>query len=131
MSTLGPARWVHKTSRVPRPDEPGCRACGTRWGGYPDRLCPVVTCLACGTEQCMANGLSRGQCGVCFYGLLPGWSGSDRPCGYKRCPNRAVAAVGGQARYACREHLARNRMAEKIEAGLARREGAWVLADWF
>jgi hypothetical protein len=84
----------------------GCSYCGTAWGqrnatGY----CEKTVCLACETPQCMGNGLARGQCGFCYHGILPGWSGSNRPCGYKGCEERAVAACS-RVRYACAAHIA-------------------------
>lgn len=50
----------------------------------------TVACMGCGTEQCHNNGLGKGSCSACYYGILPGWSGSDKPCGYKGCANRAA-----------------------------------------
>lgn len=90
-------RWLAERERD------GCRYCGS--SRYTPE-CPESTCLACGLTQCHSNGGARGQCDICHYGLLPGWSGWDRPCGYAGCRNRAVAAAP-RVRYACRDHLAR------------------------
>jgi hypothetical protein len=37
-----------------------------------------------------------------LFGVLPGWSGWDKPCGYKGCKNRAAfAGVPGQIKHVC------------------------------
>lgn len=80
-----------------------CPFCGSAWGGYANG-CPVTICRACETPQCMSYGSGNGRCGVCYVGLLPGWSGSDRPCSFAKCDQSAVAHVQGK-RYACKQHL--------------------------
>ena len=117
-------RWVRKDRRIYEFSH--CTYCGTAWGGYPNRQCPTSTCLACGTTQCLGNGLGHGACSVCYIGMLPGWSGTDKPCGYKGCTHRAVAFVGGVPKVACQAHLGRNGKAGHIAKHLAERTQAWV-----
>jgi hypothetical protein len=50
----------------------------------------------------MGDGGGNGQCAVCFEGLLPGWSGSDRRCQRAGCGGQAVARQ--RKRAVCREH---------------------------
>lgn len=104
---------------------PQCRYCGRA----ADRDCPKTTCLACGTEQCF--GL-RTTCMVCLIGWLPGWSRSDKYCGYKGCSNPAVAKAPRVGR-CCMGHLARAKsqgmtLAESIAAHVARRDLGGL--DW-
>ena len=122
-------RWVRKDRRIY--DFSGCAACGTCWGAAPGaakqgHTCSVTTCLACGTDQCMGNGLGGGECGVCYYGLLLGWSGTDRPCGYKGCRERAVATTP-RVGFACKAHLARSGLDVRIQGYLADRDKTWEL----
>lgn len=101
---MNEARYVRKDTRVP---PHGCKFCGTAWGQPSATGCCATTrCLACKTLQCMGNGLGRGQCGICLIGLLPGWSGSDRPCGYKGCKERAIA-VAPRVKAVCAAHAER------------------------
>lgn len=105
---LAPPRYVSRDRLVF--DFSHCKLCGACYGicaGEP-AACRVAICLACGTEQCSVNGLSRGQCAVCYSGLLEGWSGSGagQACSYKDCPNSAVARGRGR-KLVCREHLIR------------------------
>lgn len=117
-------RWVRKDVRIY--DFSHCKACGVACGdakthgGY----CSVTTCLACGSPQCMQAGGSNGQCGICYHGLLVGWSGWKKVCGYKGCNEQAVAAVPGK-RYACKEHLARRGTDALIAKYLAERPAHW------
>lgn len=68
----------------------------------------TVVCKGCGTEQCHNNGLGRGACSVCLYGILPGWSGSDRACGYKGCTERAsFGYVPGSVKSVCHTHASK------------------------
>jgi hypothetical protein len=61
-----------------------------------------VECLGCGAERCFAEGLGNGRCKACHYGILPNWSGWDRPCGYKDCDGRAsFAGVPGKIKRVC------------------------------
>ena len=103
-------RYVRKDARVSAGSS--CRLCGTAWGGYPTRECPVTICKACDTPQCLGNGLGHGACGICHVGLLPGWSGSDLECGYKGCTNRAVA-FAPRVGTCCAEHALRARTSPK------------------
>jgi hypothetical protein len=97
-------RYIRKATRV---YQGGCKWCGTHWGQPVESgQCSHTTCKACGSGQCMGNGLGRGQCGVCLIGLLPGWSGTDRPCGYKGCPERAIAACD-RVGFCCAKHATR------------------------
>lgn len=130
-------RYIRKGSRV-YSNSPACRWCGTAWG-QPNarRECEHTTCLACGSGQCMGNGLGRGQCGICLIGLLPGWSGTNRQCGYKGCPEKAIAACD-RVGFCCRKHTTRATngrlyeskkpitVAEYIAARLADREREYV-----
>ena len=116
-------RWVRKDRRVT--ETALCSYCGTCWGGFPNRQCPPSTCLACGSTQCLGNGLGHGDCSICYIGMLPGWSGTDRACGYKQCTQPAVAFVAGQVRVACKDHLERNGKAQYVAARLAERHKAW------
>jgi len=115
----------------PLPSRDGCRYCGTMWGMQPDHTghvaCPPTTCLACGSRQCMGNGLGHGTCSICYIGLLPGWSGTDRPCSYKGCNEKAIALVGhGSHAYRCRTHLERGKYLGYVSKRLAERGSAWV-----
>lgn len=132
MNTIEP-RFVRRNA-TPSADA-NCQLCGTFWGGFPTSVCPATTCMACGTPQCMVNGLGRGQCAMCLVGLLPGWSGTDRKCGYKGCSYKAVAAVP-RVDYCCRTHLHRAKktvagkactVATTIQWALAHRNIEWVL----
>lgn len=109
---------------LPRVVAGQCALCGSFYGVVaPRRVCETTACLACGSRQCLSRGLGNGQCGVCYYGLLPGWSGWDHPCGYKDCPHRAVARVGrGRRAYVCRGHLLRRfpDFDARVQAVLAR-----------
>jgi len=89
-----------------------CPNCA-RWskGGRP---CDVVSCLACGASQCHGNGSARGACAVCLIGVLPGWSGCDRFCGYKGCQNRGIAFAPRMGRV-CAEHALRARQGSRLE----------------
>jgi len=124
-------RWVRRDARIYSYGMP-CSYCGTHWGGYPNG-CPVATCLACDTPQCLGNGLGRGTCGVCYLGLLPGWSGSNRGCGYKGCHDRAIA-MAPRMGHVCASHALRAKhsrtetVAEYIVQRLAERDSAWILA---
>lgn len=137
-------RYIRKGARVytyTHHSEPKwCRWCGTGYGiaqSRPPYECAHTTCLACGSGQCMGNGLGRGQCGICLIGLLPGWSGTNRQCGYKGCPEKAIAACD-RVGFCCRKHTTRATngrlyeskkpitVAEYIAARLADREREYV-----
>ena len=118
-------RWVRKDRRVY--DFSTCKLCGSACGVVkPAVQCAATTCLACGSRQCMSNGLARGTCSICLVGLLPGWSGTDRSCSYAGCAERAVARADGQNAYRCCFHLERGKWAGYAAARLAEREKYWV-----
>lgn len=74
-----------------------CETCGSM-------ICDgrMATCLGCGDSRCFAEGSGNGRCKGCGYGILPGWSGSDRSCGYKGCTERAAfAGVPGAIKSVC------------------------------
>jgi len=67
--------------------------------------CPRTTtqvCLACGAQVCACHGITRGQCPVCFRGLLSQYYKPQR-CRYKGCAAHAVAATP-RVGFACLEH---------------------------
>lgn len=73
MANVRPHRW------------PSCRYCGRAQAND----CARAQCLACGNYVCHGGGST---CPLCFFGLIPGWSGvGQRVCGYKECDNKAVA----------------------------------------
>ena len=108
------------TTRYVRPKlGNGCDLCGSM-SVSAGRVCDATTCAACGTRQCMSNGFGRGQCSVCYVGLLPGWSGFDqRVCGYKHCGRPAIASAE-RVHFVCSEHLERT----KVAAGSVASAGA-------
>ena len=59
-------------------------------------------CLACGTRICACYGTARGQCPVCYRGLLSNYYRLI-PCGYAGCKNHAVAA-SPRVGFACLSH---------------------------
>jgi hypothetical protein len=59
----------------------------------------------------MGNGLARGTCGVCLFGMLSGWSGSHgRACAYKGCKHEAVFRGAPRKNLVCMEHASRLKM---------------------
>ena len=64
----------------------------------------VAICRGCSTVQCFQNGLGRGCCAVCSYGILPGWFGSDGTCSYKGCVQHGDFAYVRGKRYVCKLH---------------------------
>lgn len=80
----------------------GCRYCGSMREGPVD--CKLVECKACGSPQCFGNGSARGTCSICLVGLLPGWSGHDRRCGYKGCFAPSIAEAP-RVKQVCRTHV--------------------------
>ena len=96
-------RWIQKVRPTRFKPERQCRYCSTFWGGYGESGCPATLCLYCGSWQCMGNGLSRGQCPICYHGLLDGRYGSDAKCCYKGCGLIAVARGRGR-KPVCRNH---------------------------
>lgn len=114
-------RYVRKDRRIY--DFSLCKLCGTGWGGSGE--CGRTVCLACGSPQCMSNGLGHGACGVCYHGILPGWSGWECKCGYKDCGVQAVARIGGRPSQVCAYHLER-RKPGYVAARLIEREKNWM-----
>lgn len=102
--------YVRKDLR--RVSADSCPNCA-RWskGG---QACAIATCLACGSPQCHGNGSARGSCSVCLIGVLPGWSGCDRPCGYKGCQKRGIAFAPRMGRV-CAEHALRARQGTRVQ----------------
>lgn len=119
-------RYVQKTRRIYHDSH--CRLCGFCHGVVrPEIEHRPATCLACGTRQCIGNGLGRGTCGICLVGFLEGWSGSQagQACSYKGCTEPAVACGGrGKARV-CFKHIEQQRPGFLAEA-LAARASNWV-----
>lgn len=102
-----------------------CRLCGVGYGERrPDHACPVSICQACGTPQCLYNGLGRGQCSICFVGLLDGYSA--RRCGYAGCKDRAITAMP-RVGYACRMHATSKGRMEYVASTYQREIARWVL----
>ena len=120
------ARYVLKDSRIYHDSH--CLYCGCCYGigkGEP-RACHTTICLACGTEQCMVNGLGRGQCAICCVGLLPGWAGSNPgQCTYKGCVNPGVARGRGRKQI-CLAHL-EHQAPGFLQNAIAHRDIAWIL----
>lgn len=108
-------RAVRLPNSYPYFNDGQCVACGSRWGGdHNDQhgVEPATYCYACGTRQCMSNGLGNGQCDFCYFGLLDGWSGNGRKvCGFAHCDCQAVAVVSGK-RLACAKHLFESKSAQ-------------------
>lgn len=68
----------------------------------------TATCLGCATTQCHGNGLGKGSCSVCLFGILPGWSGWIQTCGYKGCELQAAFHdVPGSVKRVCHYHATR------------------------
>lgn len=122
-------RFVRKDRRIYHDSH--CLLCGANYGiGKGElRACKETRCMACGSAQCMVNGLGRGQCSICLVGLLPGWSGTDRPCQYKGCTERAIARVSGANHFRCRTHLERGKWAGYVARQLAARDQDWSIVD--
>lgn len=104
----------------------GC-ACGIVKGEA--KVCRPTTCLACGSRQCMVNGLGRGQCSICLIGLLPGWSGNNRTCQYIGCTNHAIVACDGVNIYRCKDHVERGKWIGYIDKQVSVRDKAWIEVD--
>jgi hypothetical protein len=90
----------------------GCTFCGSMRSSQD---CEAVACLGCGAVQCHGNGLGRGTCRACHYGILPGWSGSDCRCSYKGCASRATFRYVPRVGNVCAAH------AERAKVGSAKR----------
>jgi hypothetical protein len=117
-----PIRFVRVDRRIY--DFSLCKLCGTA-GGCTSSGCSTVTCLWCGTPQCSANGLARGQCGVCHHGFLTGWSTSaGKPCSYKGCGLPAVGIFPRKGQ-CCATHGARNLKPGYLDECLADRDKRW------
>lgn len=118
-------RWVHRNRTIHPWSH--CRLCGTAWGGYKSGQCPPTTCPVCGTRTCMGYGLGNGRCPVCYFGLLPGWSGSNKRCGYKGCDKPAIAIdPRNRNRPVCEDHWRRLGGDEIAKEALARRGADWI-----
>lgn len=122
-------RFVRKDRRVYH--DAHCLLCGSCYGICKGerRVCRESHCLACGSAQCSVNGLSRGQCGICYVGLLTGWSGSDRQCDYKGCTDKAIARVEGTNKHRCSAHLERGKWAGYVAKRLQDRDRDFVVKD--
>ena len=120
-------RYVRRDRRVY--DFSLCKLCGTA-GGCDRDGCRTYTCLWCGTPQCSANGLARGQCVVCCHGFLPGWAGSSpgQACSYKGCLEPAVGRFPRKGR-CCTVHGVSNLPAGYLEMCLAMRARHWVAVE--
>lgn len=80
-----------------------CKRCGSRC------YCVPQQCLCCGVTVCGSYGLARGQCPVCLYGFLSGWStpaSKGAKCGYAGCGSPAVAAAP-RVKLVCIQHYVR------------------------
>lgn len=87
-----------------------CRWCGCYSRGDRESsgqaACDATICLNCRSIVCMSHGLGRGQCPVCLFGLLVGWSGTDLRCAYAAHKNTPVVAVATERnRPVCHAHL--------------------------
>lgn len=60
-------------------------------------------CLGCGAKVCGCHGTARGQCPVCYRGLLTNYYSFSRTCGYKGCKAPAVAS-SPRVGFACMAH---------------------------
>jgi len=119
--------WTRK-DRTVRTDA-HCIICGDYYGicQGEHRAHRPSTCKACGTPQCWTRGLARGQCSVCYIGLLDAFS--TRKCGYAGCNQEAVSAAL-RVKYACKDHLDKPYTRGKttrqyISELLANRDKAW------
>jgi hypothetical protein len=119
------ARYVRQHTRIY--EHSRCKLCGS--AGGTNGQCSVNMCLFCGTPQCSSNGLGNGQCSICFYGFLPGWSGSHegQPCSYKGCTEPAVGRFPRKGR-CCAKHglhiLGADYLTQQVTQ---RRTREWVL----
>jgi hypothetical protein len=125
---MAEARYVRKDRRIY--DDAHCLYCGSFHGicKGEERAHRVVRCMACDTPQCIGNGLARGTCSVCYIGLLPGWSGSDRTCSYAGCNEPAIARADGKNKYRCRKHLERGKWRGYVAKRIEERDVHWELA---
>lgn len=114
-----------------------CLLCGDNYGicQGEHRAHPPTECAACGTPQCWTNGMSRGQCGVCYIGLLNKKFGSPK-CGYKGCNKDAIAAAP-MVKYVCADHArtAKSSMkpltvAEYVQRHLDTRDKTWTPVEF-
>ena len=120
-------RWVSKERLIQHEDH--CLLCGANYGiarGEP-RACRTTVCLACGSIQCMINGLAWGTCSICYIGLLSGWSDNGaRKCQYKRCGNKAIAYCDGLHKFRCKDHLERGKWQGYVARQLQDRSRNWL-----
>jgi hypothetical protein len=130
--------YVRKDRRI-YPDS-HCLLCGTNYGicTGEHRAHMPTECAACGTPQCWTNGISRGQCSVCYVGLLSRFGG--RRCGYAKCGKDAIAAAP-RVKYVCADHAqiakANNRVvkdqtiAQYVQAQIVdNRDKFWTLVEF-
>lgn len=69
-------------------------------------MCPKQSwqlCLGCGAKVCGCHGLVRGQCPICYTGLLTNYYKIGHRCGYKGCKKPAAVAVP-RVKFACLDH---------------------------
>lgn len=114
-------RWVMHGGLARASRWPQCRYCG-RAG---DRDCQPVSCLLCGSVQCLSNGPS---CSVCYVGWLPGWArgwslATARLCTRKGCAEPSVATL--RKRGVCVGHA--GPLMERVHECVANRDagGGW------
>lgn len=118
-------RWVLRNRQIYPWSH--CRICGTSWGSSKTGQCSPTTCGACGSTVCMGYGLGNGKCPVCYFGLLPGWSGNQRTCSYKGCDKPAIAVdPRNRNRYVCENHWRRLGGEEIVRKALERRAKEWI-----
>lgn len=117
------ARFVRRDARIYQASH--CGYCGISYGTKSPHGCPPSTCLACGSTQCLYNGMGHGSCSICIVGMLPGWSGIPGKCGYKGCTNDAAAFAKRVGR-ACTAHFDKAGVTVYITKQMAERSRAWV-----
>lgn len=78
-----------------------CPACGLV--NNTGEMCKRVhICKLCGASQCASV---LGNCKLCLYGLLEGFSGHSGPCDYKGCDEERVARGQRGKKHVCRKHF--------------------------
>jgi hypothetical protein len=123
-------RYTHKT--YDRYGERGCHFCGTCYAdAMTTHACDATTCKACGLRQCMGHGLGHGACGICLVGILGGWGGAERACGYKGCAEPAIAEAP-RVRNVCASHFERayKQTLETLRASALRDSAQYDDADY-
>jgi hypothetical protein len=84
----------------------------------------IATCMGCGQPQCSGNGLGRGCCTLCHFGILPGWSGSTGVCSYKGCGKPGAFAYVCGKRYVCTDHASQAKIRGETLRAYADRQRA-------